>query len=202
MGSQRSARPILAVAAFLALVTLAGCTSDPAPAEVESAVTSADQRANLTVLKDSDLPSGWKAVPARSRLGGPPGKPVYCGISAEPLAVREGRLGYYEQASTSRAVLAYGMVGTKQTARRVLDALIKAAPNCRDEGRKMTVVGDLPDAGDQSVAWDVVSDSAARSRVLVFRADDTIVALIAFGPTRVPLTEQAAIAKVLVARLS
>lgn len=202
MADHRSGRPILVAVALVALTALAACTNDSAPAKGERPASAADQRANLTVLKDADLPSGWKVVPARSRLDGPPGKPIYCGISAEPAPIREGRLGYYEQASTGRAVLAYDMVGTSQTAGDVLDALIKVAPDCREEGRTLTVVSDSPAVGGQSVAWDTVSDTGARSRVLVFRADDTVVALIAFGATSVPVTEQAAIARTIENRLS
>jgi len=191
----------------IALVTLAACAGDPSSTTSEAAPSSADRRANLTVLESkADLPDGWASVPPRNRLEGPPGKPVYCGVSAEPDPLREGRLAYYEQASTGRAMLEYGMLGTTETATGVLDALIKAAPDCsgvskQDDARPYTQVKDLPQIGDQSVAWDTVSGSEARSRVLVFRADDTVVVLVAFGTTSVPITEQTEIARTLAAAL-
>lgn len=191
-----------AVATTLALVVLSACSSDPAPTGAPTSSTTAAQRADLTVLGDSFLPAGWKAVPAKSRLDGPPGKPEYCGISAEPDPVLEGRLAYYEEASSGRAVLEYAMVGTAATAQEVLDALLATAKDCRTEGRALTLVADRPEVGDQSVAWDSVSDSGVRSRILVLRSGDTVVALIAFGDTSVPETEQESIAQSIAKNLS
>ena len=187
-----------ALALALVLAALAGCSGDPEASSPDEA----NRRADLTVLGDSFLPAGWKAVPAKSRLDDPPGKPVYCGISVEPDPVLEGRLAYYEEASSGRAVLEYAMVGTAATARDVLDALLATAKDCRTAGRTLTVVTERPEVGDQSVAWDSVSDSGVRSRILVLRAGDTVVALIAFGATSVPETEQGSIAQSVTENLS
>ena len=187
--------------AALALIALSACTSTPAH-KSEPNVSSADQRANLTVLKKADLPTGWDAVPAKSRLDGSPGKPVYCGVAAEPSPLREGRLGYYEEASTGRAILEYAMVGSSASATDVLDALIKAASTCPGAEQKFTQVKQAVHVGDQAVAWDTVSGEGARSRVMVFRAGDTVVAMIAFGTTSVPVNEQQAIAGTIASNLS
>lgn len=194
-------RRAVGFAGVLALVALSACTRSPAP-QTEPTVSSAERRADLTVLKKADLPEGWAAVPARSRLDGPPGKPSYCGVAAEPSPLREGRLSYFEEASTGRAVLEYGMVGTSATATRVLDALIKAAPTCRGTKQEFALVKNGIKVGDQTIAWDTVSDQGGRSRVLVFRAGDTVVAMVAFGVTSVPVAEQNAIARATASKLS
>jgi hypothetical protein len=183
--------------AVAALIALSACTSDPAH-QAAPTTTSADKRANLTVLKKADLPAGWDAVPAKSRLDGSPGKPIYCGVTAEPSPLREGRLGYYEEASTGRAVLEYGMVGTSASATEALDKLLKSVATCPD----VRVVKQALDVGDQTVAWDTVSAEGARSRVMVFRAGDTVVAMIAFGTTSVPVNEQQAMAGTIASKLS
>lgn len=191
--------PFTRIASLLAvtlLVTVSGCTgSDDEPVEPER--TSADQRADLTILPEDGLPKGWVRVPASERISGNPGKPRYCGVPAEPAGVKEGRVSYYEQEGLPRSVLEYGMVADEQAATDTLDALLAARESCEEEGFTAEPVPEeeLAGLGDQQVGWDYDDGTGNRFRVLVFRRGEVVVVLVATGDTSVPAREQTAIAR-------
>lgn len=190
--------PVIRVASLLAvtlLVTVSGCTGGDEPAAPER--TSADQRADLTILPEDGLPQGWVRVPASERISGNAGKPRYCGVPAEPAGVKEGRVSYYEQERLPRSVLEYGMVADEEAATNTLDALVAARTSCQDEGFTTEPVpeDELDGLGDQQVGWDYDDGTGNRFRVVVFRRAEVVVVLVATGDTSVPSEEQAAIAR-------
>lgn len=190
--------PVTRVASLLAvtlLVTVSGCTGGDEPAAPER--TSADQRADLTILPEDGLPQGWVRVPASERISGNPGKPRYCGVPAEPQGVKEGRVSYYEQEGLPRSVLEYGMVADEQAATDTLDALVAVRTTCEEEGFTTEPVpeDELDGLGDQQVGWDYDDGAGNRFRVVVFRRAEVVVVLVATGDTSVPTQEQATIAR-------
>jgi hypothetical protein len=185
----------------LALAVVSGCSGDDAPAAPER--TSADARADLTIVPKDALPDGWVRVPARERLQGDPGKPRYCGVSAEPRGVVEGRVSYYEQQGLPRSVLEYGMVATESSATATLDELLAVRDMCQEEGLEVEPVpaDEIAGIGDQQVAWDFDDGAGTRFRTLVVRRGEVVVALVATGDTSVPTAEQLELARTIDDRL-
>jgi hypothetical protein len=188
----------LAVLTVLALtLSLSACGSD-APKD-DKKPTAADVRANRTILEADGLPGGWRRVPAKDRLDGPPGTARYCGVVAEPDPVREGRISYYEQASLPRSVLEYGMLSTVDGASATMAALVERKDDCAEPGAKVTPVP--VSVGDESVAWDFAREGGPSFRTVVFRRADVVVVLVATGDTSVPGDEQLEIARAIDDRL-
>lgn len=187
---------LTSAAMVLSLSACGGSSNTPEPRPSPEA----NARANLTILKPGDLPDGWRRVPAKDRLDGPPGTARYCGVVAEPDPVREGRISYYEDSSLPRSVLEYGMLSTTEGARSTLNALQARRDDCVENGATVTPVA--VDVGDESVAWDFEQDGAPPFRTLVFRRDDVVVVLVAVGQPSVPHDEQMAIATSIDGRLS
>lgn len=183
------------------LVTVSGCSGEDAPAQPER--SAADQRADLTIVPQDQLPEGWVRVPARERLSGAPGKPRYCGVPAEPARVEEGRVSFYEQRDLPRSVLEYGMVADEDAATETLDALLAVRTSCEEDGftTQPVPVDELEGVGDQSVAWDFDDGAGNRFRALVLRRGEVVVVLVATGETSVPTQEQLAVARTIDQRL-
>ena len=192
-----AARRLAVLTALALALSVTACGSD-APKDDEKP-TAADARANRTILGGDDLPNGWRRVPAKDRLDGPPGTARYCGVVAEPDPVREGRISYYEQSSLPRSVLEYGMLSTVEGATATMAALVARQDDCAEPGAKVTSVP--VDVGDESVAWDFAREDGPSFRTVVFRRADVVVVLVATGHTPGPGDEQHEIALSIDARL-
>ena len=149
--------------------------------------TKADKaRAGLAVLDSvSQLPKGWRPVPTKGRLSGPPGHPSYCGVSAEPASIRQSALTMYEESPSERRVLQFTFVSTEKDAKEVMDRLVPAARKCVDPGYVIKAVNGFTQVGDESVALSYDKRDAS-SEAAVFRVHDTVVVLVGYGAAGVP----------------
>lgn len=181
------------LAALALTVSLTACSSDATKEPRPQKPASVDVRANRTILPAEQLPKGWKRVPAKDRLDGPPGTARYCGVVAEPAPVREGRISYYEQSSLPRSILEYGMLSTAAGASATMDALVARRDDCVEPGARVTAVD--VSVGDEAVAWDFAPSGSPDFRTIVFRRGDVVVVLVAVGDPSVPHDEQLAIAR-------
>ena len=132
------------------------------------------------------LPKNWRPVPVTSRLAKPPGRPSYCGVSAEPDPVRQSALTLYEESPSERRILQYTFVSTESAAKAIMARLVPAAASCTEAGFTVKPVSGFTKVGDETVALDYGNGSGAASRTIVFRVMDTVVVLVGYGPTSIP----------------
>ncbi len=193
-------REITAAVAVTVLSLLGACTaesSDETEGSPSPTRDASDARADATVLADAALPADWRAVPAADRLEGGPGSPRYCGVSAEPVDVVEGRIAFYEHTSLPQSVLAYGLqANSVQDAQDVVDALTAATDECREAEHEL-VSTDVPAVGDAALAWtfEATEADAQDFRLVVVRRGDVLAVLVASGQPAVPADAQDAIAR-------
>ena len=198
---------LIAVAVAVAFITGCADTKDPksvngtdAPSsakpnssEAPAAGTRSDgstyarERAKSAVLsKDSELPDNWRPVPLDGRLSGPPGRPEYCGVVAEPDRVRQSAVTLYEEKPSQSRILQYTFVSTEKAATDTMDELMDASGDCTETGYTIENVRGFDPVGDGSIALDYRNEDGAQSRAVTFRTSNTIVVLVGYGQLAMP----------------
>ena len=177
----------LVALAAIALLTVSACgdsSGGDAPGR-DSAVSGG--KAATYILKESELPAGWRLASGEQYLG----IPKSCGVTLEPPALASAETQRFTQSATGPFVIQYSFVSSdeKATAKRI-DQFVKAARTCTgyEPEKGVTVFVrpnlDVVETGDAfaSVHEADEVDKAHQQDIVVFRNGPAVTVLQSYSP--------------------